>query len=250
MKLTLTLLASLQMTTAFAPQPSKSAMSTSVLRSTTTETATTTDKVVKPMFSEFLDEEALLQRSTFPIAPADLMIRAKEILSPDCAIGTKDGGACLAPDFEFCAAVVGPIGREAYLGALGTFNLEEAFEQEPNFFGMTVDPMQTNRVWFFNRVRATHIGEFQGAEASGKAIEYPPQVLHMDLNEEGQMVEFGFYTADRRQGNTGGLGGAFGFMYGVGKPLPIPECQPYQKSWQFRLLSFVGNLAQKRNEKE
>ena len=35
---------------------------------------------------------------------------------------------------------------------------------------------------------------------------------------------------------TGGLGGAFGYFYGVGNPLPIPECQPYRKSWQFSLL--------------
>ena len=42
-----------------------------------------------------------------------------------------------------------------------------------------------------------------------------------------------------------GLGGAFAFLYGVGSPLPIPECQPYKKSLRFRLLSFVGNLASK-----
>ena len=30
----------------------------------------------------------------------------------------------------------------------------------------------------------------------------------------------GFYTVDRRQGNTGGLGGAFGYFYGTGNPLP------------------------------
>lgn len=56
------------------------------------------------------------------------------------------------------------------------------------------------------------------------------------------------YVLDRRVGNTGGLGGAFAFFYGVGKPLPIPECQPYKKSWQFRLLGLAGNF-QKRFSK-
>lgn len=53
------------------------------------------------------------------------------------------------------------------------------------------------------------------------------------------------YVLDRRLGNTGGLGGAFGYFYGTGNALPIPECQPYKKSIQFRLLSWIGNVAGK-----
>ena len=45
--------------------------------------------------------------------------------------------------------------------------------------------------------------------------------------------------------NTGGLGGAFGYFYGVGKPLPIPECQPYKPSMRFRLLNALGRFMQK-----
>eukprot|EP00978_Attheya_sp_CCMP212_P008470 scaffold19891_cov44-Attheya_sp.AAC.5 len=196
-------------------------------------------------WSDILDEEAMLAKSTFPIKPNQLIARAKEVLSPTIGIGTKDGGACLADDFEFCAAVVGPIGKEEYLGALGSFNLEESFDITPNFFGMTVDPMQPNRVYFFNRVQAIHTGTFMGAAPTGKEIIYPPQVFHMDFNQDGKVKEFGFYTADRRQGNTGGLGGAFGFMYGVGRPLPIPECQPYKPSFRFRTLQLIGKIAKK-----
>lgn len=198
-----------------------------------------------PMFDDFVDEDALLAKSTFPIKPADLIVRAKEVLSPAVGIGTKDGGECLAGDFEFCAAVVGPIGRKEYLGALGSFSLEDSFDITPNFFGLTVDPIQPNRVWFFNRVKGIHTNDFMGAPASGNEIVYPPQTLHLDFDEEGKVKEFGFYTSDRRQGNTGGLGGAFGFMYGVGKPLPIPECQPYKRSFRFRALNFIGSLGQK-----
>jgi len=205
---------------------------------------------VKSMFSDFLNEEAMLSTSSFPIKPSALIDRAKEVLSPTISIGTKDGGECLAEDFEFCAAVVGPIGRKEYLSALGSFSLEEAFDITPNFFGLTVDPMQPNRVWFFNRVKGVHVGTFMGAEASGKEIAYPPQTLHLDFTEDGKVKEFGFYTVDRRQGNTGGLGGAFGFMYGVGKPLPIPECQPYKRSLRFRLLNFLGGLGQKMKKKK
>jgi hypothetical protein len=191
------------------------------------------------------DEEKMLMRSTFPIAPNKLMERAKVVLSPQVALGTKDGGACLADDFEFVAAVVGPISKTEYLNALQTFDLEKSFDLTSNFFGMSVDPFQTNRVWFFNRVQAKHTGTFMGAPASGMDITYPPQVHHLDFNADGKVKEYGFYTADRRIGNTGGLGGAFGFMYAVGKPLPIPECQPYKPSLRFRLLNTVGGLLRK-----
>jgi len=232
---------------AFIPQVSQHR--TLVLGSTTMEVDALAEDA-KSMFSEFLDEEAMLSSSSFPIKPDALIARAKEVLSPKISIGTKDGGECLAQEFEFCAAVVGPIGREEYLGALGSFNLEEAFDITPNFFGLTVDPIQPNRVWFFNRVKGIHVGTFMGAEASGKEIVYPPQTLHLDFTEDGKVKEFGFYTVDRRQGNTGGLGGAFGFMYGVGKPLPIPECQPYKKSLRFRLLNLLGSLIRKFQEKK
>ena len=68
-----------------------------------------------------VDEHAMLAASTFPIKPDDLIGRAKQVL--EAGVGTKDGGACLAPDFEFCAAVVGPLGRDEYLGALGNFKV-------------------------------------------------------------------------------------------------------------------------------
>ena len=55
---------------------------------------------------------------------------------------------------------------------------------------------------------------------------------------------------DRRQGNTGGLGGAFAFFYGVGRPLPIPECQPYKPSKRYRLLQLIGKLQSKFSKKD
>ncbi|KAL7525324.1 hypothetical protein ACHAXR_000954 [Thalassiosira sp. AJA248-18] len=187
--------------------------------------------------------------SAFPIAPDALINRAKEVLSPQIEIGTKDGGACLADDFEFVAAVVGPLPKQEYLDALGSFKLTDSFDIEQNFFGFTVDPLQTNRVWFFSRQIAKHIAPFMGAEPEKTkddgVLTLPPQLLHIDFNDNGLVTEFGFYTADRRQGNTGGLGGAFAFFYGVGKPLPIRECQPYKPSFRFRMLSLLGSLGKK-----
>ncbi|KAL7470429.1 hypothetical protein ACHAXS_010659 [Conticribra weissflogii] len=194
-----------------------------------------------------IDVSNAYSKSAFPIAPPDLISRAKQVLSPEIELGTKDDGACLAEDFEFVAAVVGPINKEEFLNALGTFKLTESFDIVQNTFGFTVDPIQTNRVWYFSRQTAKQIAPFMGAkpEDSKEDLTLPPQIHHIDFDESGLVKEFGFYTADRRQGNTGGLGGAFGYFYGVGKPLPIPECQPYKPSFRFRMLNFLGRLGRK-----
>ncbi|KAL7435239.1 hypothetical protein ACHAXM_004532 [Skeletonema potamos] len=195
-----------------------------------------------------VDLTAAFATSTFPISPPDLITRAKQVLSPQIGIGTKDSGACLADDFEFVAAVVGPINKEEYLNALGGFKLEESFDIKQNVFGFTVDPLQHNRVWWFDRQISKHIAPFMGVQPptdSTTELTLPPQLFHMDFNEQGLVKEFGFYTIDRRQGNTGGLGGAFGYFYGVGKPLPIRECQPYKPSFRFRVLSLIGKMGKK-----
>lgn len=200
---------------------------------------------IMPKLVGELDENALFSASTFPIPPMELIARAKEVLNPGIKLGMGDGGDCLADNFEFVAAVVGPIGREEYIGALQSFQLEDSFDITPNFYGFLVDPMQTNRVWFFSRQEAIHKETFLGAEPTGKKLVLPPQTHHIDFNEQGKLKEFGFYTTDRRYGNTGGLGGAFAFFYGVGKPLPIPECQPYKPSKRFRLLNLLGRVGKK-----
>ena len=196
-----------------------------------------------------VDVETTYAKSTFPISPDNLITRAKEILSPDVGIGTKDNGACLAEDFEFVAAVVGPISKTEYLNALNGFKLRDSFDIEQNMFGFTVDPMQANRVWWFDRQIAKQINTFMGVEPIENELTLPPQSFHMDFTEDGLVKEFGFYTVDRRQGNTGGLGGAFGYFYGVGKPLPIRECQPFKPSFRFRMLGLLGKIGRKFSKK-
>ena len=199
--------------------------------------------------AQCVDEEALFLASDFPIKPEDIIARAKEVLT--LGLGTKDEGACLAEGFEFCAAVVGPIGKEKYLEALGDFKLEESFDVNAQYHMFRVDPLQTNRVWFHTRTLATHVADSKlFGKATGKEIVNPPQCMHMDFTADGLVKEVGFYTVDRRQGNTGGLGGAFAFFYGVGRPLPIPECQPYKPSKRYRLLQLIGKLQAKFSKKD
>lgn len=198
-----------------------------------------------------IDAAKAFAESEFPIGPDDLIARAKQVLAPEVSIGTKDGGKCLADDFQFCAAVVGPLPKEDYLNALGTFQLDNSFDITQNAFGFTVSPVQPNRVYWFNNAVATMKAPFFGADPSDvkEDLVFPPQVFHMDFDKDGQVTEFGFYTVDRQYGNTGGLGGAFGFFYGVGKPLPFPEAKPYKPSFRFRMLQFLGSLRKKGSKK-
>jgi len=181
--------------------------------------------------------------TTFPIPPQDLISKAQDIVL-NKQLGLKDDGACLADNFTFRAAIIEIVSKKhEFLNALRSFRLDESFDITPTYFGWHVDPTQPNRVWFMGRSRAIQKGDFFGAAATGKELILPPECLHVDFNEQGKVIEFGFYTADRAQGNTGGLGGAFGYFYGVGKPLPFPECRPYQKSWQFRLFESLSLFA-------
>ena len=87
--------------------------------------SSTAPAAAAPVLAQEVDVEAAFASSTFPISPDDLTAKCKSYLSPEVLIGTKDGGACLGEDFEFVAAVVGPIPKDEYLDALDTFKLED-----------------------------------------------------------------------------------------------------------------------------
>jgi hypothetical protein len=196
-----------------------------------------------------VNEAAAFMKSNFPITPEALIVRTKEVLT--LGIGTKDEGACIADGFEFCAPVIGPLPKDEYLAALNGFKLEDTFDLNAQYHLFRVDPTQPNRVWFHTRTLGTHVSDSPlFGPASGKEIVNPPQCMHMDFTEAGLVKEFGFYTVDRRQGNTGGLGGAFAFFYGVGRPLPFPEAKPFKRSKRFRLFQFIGNVASRFSKKK
>ncbi len=178
--------------------------------------------------------------STYPFSEQELITRAKEIIAKDVNFGVADGGECLADNFKFIAAAVGPLNKKDYLSAT-VFSLDlldQAMELSETFFGFHGDPEYPNRVWFMTRQQATHSkGPFAGAKPSGETLLLPPQTMHLDFDENLKVTEYGLYTVDRNQGNTGGLGGLLGYFYGVGRPLPYPEGQPYKMSWQMWLIN-------------
>ena len=208
----------------------------------------------------FVDEAATLQanreRTGFPIAPDDLIARAKEVIVKNQNLQDPSvfDDSIYADDFRFVAPFVGgatsttgeKIGftKQEFLASLRSFDLLKAFPNLNNrYHSFRVDVFEPNRVWFQTRAKATHTGELMGASPTGKSLELPPEALSMTFNSQGQVELFTVgYVIDRTAGNTGGLGGAFGYFWGTGNPLPFPECQPFKGSIQLRLLGALQKL--------
>merc|ERR1711892_1385955 len=132
----------------------------------------------EPVLSEkhFLGEKIMLSKSDFPIKPAELVERCKNIVRHNLGAEKPDA---LAEDFQFIFPVVGPLRKSEFIAVFSSFKVEEAFKGNYNYFGFNVDPMEPNRVWFFSRGVVTHSGMLQfGAmkmEPTGTSVVIPPQ---------------------------------------------------------------------------
>lgn len=196
---------------------------------------------------DVVDEDAMLYgpSNTFPIKPDELIVKCKTCLRAGfVAIGDE-----LAEDFEFIGPVVGPLGRDAFVKAVGGFDLTTGFpDMKSNYHHFRVDPFETNRVWFQNRTTGTHTGKLAGRfEATGTKVVCPPQALSMTFNEQGKVTKITVgVVMDRTLGNTGGLGGVFGLFHAIGFSLPFREGRPWKMSKRYRLFQWLGRLRSSR----
>jgi len=196
-----------------------------------------------------LDVDATMRKSTFPISPEVLVGKAKAVLG--CEFGTKNGAdaSCLSEDFQFVAPIIGPLGKQEFLNAFGSFKVKEALPDLSDNSWFQVDPLEPNRVWFFSRATGTHTGTLQfgaGVPATGKAVRMPPQAQSMLFDEQGKCYTLTVgYAMDKRIGNTDGLGGVFGIVKAIGKALPFPEGQRlYTPSLRFEAFERVAKIAE------
>jgi hypothetical protein len=155
----------------------------------------------------------------------------------------------LSDDFRFEGPVVGPLTKEAFVKAIGQVDFTAAFPNwTPAFYGFFVDPLEdeANRVWYTARGRGVNTGPLMPFAPEGTNIEVnnPPQVCSLTIDHRtGLITRYTIgYVVDRNAGNTGGLGGLYGILYAIGKPLPFPEAQPWKKSWQYALFQKIGAL--------
>ncbi len=194
----------------------------------------------KKLYQWELDTDKCLKESTFSYQPDDLIERCKEVIEHKIGLENEND---LDDNFAFIFPVIGPLSKEKYLTTVRKFELEKMFpEMHINlYYNFYVDPYEHDRVWFTSRFRAKHSGDGTFGLATNKFVESPPQACSLKFTKDGKVIQYtGGYVMDKTIGNTGGLGGVFGILYAIGRPLPFPEAQPYQKSWRFKLFSFFS----------
>jgi len=176
-----------------------------------------------------LDEEKERQKSKFPIPPEDLISLTKAYIASSSDDEPADW---FADDFRFVAPVVGPFGKDEFKDSLKSFELKKGFSDlSSNYHHFRVDPFEPNRVWFSVKFIGSNTGPIMGRPATGKSVESPVQAHSVTFNEQGEITKLTIgYVLDKETGNTGGLGGVFGLLYGIGYGLPFPEAQPYKPS--------------------
>ena len=195
----------------------------------------------------FIDEDKMLTESDFALKPDELIFLAKRFLHSRGGFGADPD--LLAEDFAFVGPVVGPLSKDAFVNAIGSVDIETGFPDfKGEFYGFHVDPFDGNRVWYTARGRGTNTGPLLpfAPAATGKSLVNPPQACSLTFNEEGLVTKYTIgYVMDRQVGNTGGLGGLYGVLYAIGKPLPFPEAQPWRMSKRYRAFQGFGNLVSK-----
>jgi hypothetical protein len=179
--------------------------------------------------------------------PDELIAIAKKFLVGSSGLGGDPN--MLADNFQFEGPVVGPLSKDAFVKAIGQVDFKTAFPNwKAEFYGFHVDPLeeQANRVWYTARGRGAQEGPLLpfAPIGSGKEVVNPPQVCSVTIDHEtGLITRYTIgYVVDRNVGNTGGLGGLYGILYALDRPLPFPEAQPWKKSWQYDLFQKIGAL--------
>jgi len=196
----------------------------------------------------FLDESRMIAEANFNIPPDDLILLAKRFLV------SRGGFGCdhelLSDDaFQFVGPVVGPLSKEAFVNAMGAIDMKGGFPDfQGEFYNFNVDPFEPNRVWYTARGRGTNTGPLPpfAPTPTGNSLANPPQACSLTFDEQGLVTKYTIgYVMDRQLGNTGGLGGLYGVLYAIGKPLPFPEARPRKMSKRYRAFQTLGNLLSK-----
>jgi len=209
------------------------------------------------------DDEAVLSLPMFINEPEQLDKRPESALSTDKMIliakrflassgGLGGDPAMLSSSFTFEGPVVGPLQKDEFVKAIGSVDFSAAFPDfKSEFYGFHVDPFEGDRVWYTARGKGKNTGPLvpfvPEKSGTGKTVVNPPQVCSLTIDHSTGLISrytIG-YVIDRTVGNTGGMGGLYGILYALGRPLPFPEANPWRKSFQYDLFQKIGGILQK-----
>jgi len=147
------------------------------------------DIMSDPMFLDEKESKAKA-KANFPLTDEAMIATTKEFLYHNTGIAKP---SLLANDFKFRGPVVGPLAKEAYLKAVGGFDIKEAFpDLNPRFHDFRVCCQFGNRVWFTSQATGTFLGPFGGGiiKPNGKTFSTPPQCCSTTFNEAGEITKF------------------------------------------------------------
>jgi hypothetical protein len=139
-----------------------------------------------------IDQAKTLAKSAFPLKPAKLVDKARNVIAT--MFGTLDHDV-LADDFRFVAPVVGPLGKQEFIRVFGSFKLEDALpDLQENHWGFHVDPLEPNRVWWLSRPQGTHTGPLRFPppnviQPTNRAVQWPVQAQSMLFDEQGRCYQ-------------------------------------------------------------
>lgn len=182
------------------------------------------------------------------LPPETLVAIAKRFLLKTRGFGAD--GDLLSDSFVFEGPVVGPFGKEQFLDALGNVDFDTGFPDfKAEFYNFQVDVFEPERVWYIAKGQGTNTGPFPTKDlpATYKKVINPPQICSLTIDSKTGLVKrytIG-YVADRNVGNTGGLGGLYGILYAIGRPLPFPEAMPWKPSVPYKAFQTIGGLLNK-----
>jgi hypothetical protein len=207
----------------------------------TTNTARTDEEILaSPMFIDVTTTKSSLSLD-------DMILIAKRFLVGSNGLGGDPD--MLADNFAFEGPVVGPLLKKEFVQAIGSVDFGAAFPGwRAEFYGFHVDPFENDRVWYTARGRGVNKGPLlpfvPEKQRTGREVVNPPQVCSITIDPaSGLITRYTIgYVVDRAIGNTGGLGGLYGILYALGRPLPFPEANPWKKSFQYDLFQKVGGL--------
>jgi len=138
-----------------------------------------------------------------PVTDSPLIAQAKRYF----ALGNKvkqqlgptnpeDLKAELADEFAFVAPLVGPLGKDAIIGATTGLDIGAGLPDfDARYHDFRVDCDDPMRVWCTMRVQGTHTGTFSfaGVEAAPKSpptvVNSPPEAVSLRFDDEGKVVE-------------------------------------------------------------
>lgn len=188
-----------------------------------TETAETTEVATQDAKKSVMNVFSYYSKSNM------LIEKTKVFIDDASGFYSDSDETVFAEDFVFRGPFIGPLNKKDYIGTMEAFSIFKSFPDiQNNAWGFSTDPLDPNRVWFMVRNTGTFTGDpllpdLLNVLPTGAKLEGCPETFSVVFDDEQKVKHLTVgYVADRFEGNTDGLGAAFGIFKVIGAPTPKP----------------------------